>query len=222
LSLCCRVVCLAKWMPTSAHSDAATTHASRRRAALRSWRNAAATPGKCYPLFYFTETNQPCLWCRVIFICFASLSCSHNNAIWWMTKFYHVCPDPSSVVFCIKLRNVVDLMHTKRELICGNTVSTVRLLDQESREGSDAFLSPRFWLARSLNTFCILGITGFWTLSVVRYSKEHNVSETVTVFETLFFLVFFRIPDDGQSPKPTNPECHTPSSELFRIYLLYN
>jgi hypothetical protein len=31
--------------------------------------------------------------------------------------------------------------------------------------------------------------------------------------------VFFRIPDDGQTSTPGNPECYTPSSESFRLYL---
>jgi hypothetical protein len=29
--------------------------------------------------------------------------------------------------------------------------------------------------------------------------------------------VFFRIPDDGQCPKLSNPDCDTVSSEPFRI-----
>jgi hypothetical protein len=33
-------------------------------------------------------------------------------------------------------------------------------------------------------------------------------------------VVVFRILDDGHSPTPNNPECYTPSSESFRIYLI--
>jgi hypothetical protein len=44
----------------------------------------------------------------------------------------------------------------------------------------------------------------------------HLRTETDPVFETLCFLVS-RIPDDGQSSKPSNSECYTPSSEPFRI-----
>jgi hypothetical protein len=42
--------------------------------------------------------------------------------------------------------------------------------------------------------------------------------ETDPVSETLYSLVFFRIPDDGQVHEPSNSECHAPSSEPFRIY----
>jgi hypothetical protein len=30
-------------------------------------------------------------------------------------------------------------------------------------------------------------------------------------------LLFFRIPDDGQSTKPSSPECHIPSSKPFKV-----
>jgi hypothetical protein len=104
-----------------------------------------------------------------------------------------------------------------------------------------AFSGNRFW--PTCNKY-VPGITGFWTLYIARYSKEHvsetgSVSvlmwrgggtptllgpveranlnhwnqqssclpllhlrtETDPVSETLCPLVFFRIPDDGQSPK---------------------
>jgi hypothetical protein len=35
----------------------------------------------------------------------------------------------------------------------------------------------------------------------LKNTKEHNVSETDIVSETLCYLVFFRVTDDGQSPK---------------------
>jgi hypothetical protein len=90
------------------------------------------------------------------------------------------------------------------------------------------------------------GLLSVWSLLVVQYSTEHNVSETrsVSVFrwgggrhllcwirckELTSFTggntsgfrnaVFFRIPDDGQSPKPSNSEFYTTSLEPFRIYL---
>jgi hypothetical protein len=44
-------------------------------------------------------------------------------------------------------------------------------------------------------------LLSFWTLSIVRYSKEH--------YKTPRFKV----------QNPSNPECHTPSAEPFRIYL---
>jgi hypothetical protein len=47
-------------------------------------------------------------------------------------------------------------------------------------------------------------LLSFWPLSFVRYPKkkdEPNVSETDPVSGTLCYLVFFRIPDDGQCPK---------------------
>jgi hypothetical protein len=41
----------------------------------------------------------------------------------------------------------------------------------------------------------------FWTISIVLYTKknikEHDVLETDPVSETLYSLVFFKIPDDG-------------------------
>jgi hypothetical protein len=73
-----------------------------------------------------------------------------------------------------------------------------------------------------------------WTLSIVRYPKniaEHEVSETGCVLpqvrgESPTLLgplartnlnadCSFRNPDDGQSP-----ECYTPSSEAFTIYMI--
>jgi hypothetical protein len=39
-----------------------------------------------------------------------------------------------------------------------------------------------------------------------------------TQFPKRCFLVS-RIPVDGQSPEPRNPECHTPSPETLRFYL---
>jgi hypothetical protein len=47
------------------------------------------------------------------------------------------------------------------------------------------------------------GLIGFWTLSIVRYSKEHNV-----------------LPTMDKVQKPSNPELYTPSSEPFRICLV--
>jgi hypothetical protein len=73
------------------------------------------------------------------------------------------------------------------------------------------------------------GLLGFWTLSIVRYSKEYDVSETGPVSvpwrhlldpleranlnnwptsspedgnrSSFRYDMFFRIPDDGQTPK---------------------
>jgi hypothetical protein len=46
---------------------------------------------------------------------------------------------------------------------------------------------------------------------------KHLRTETDSVFETSCSVIP-RIPDDGKSPKPSNSECDTPSSEPFRIY----
>jgi hypothetical protein len=83
-------------------------------------------------------------------------------------------------------------------------------------------------------------LLGFRTLSIVRYSKNYKTqhftglrlalskgpngvglsvhlrTETDIVSEKLRSRVF-RIPDDEESPKPSNSECYTPSSEPFRI-----
>jgi hypothetical protein len=55
---------------------------------------------------------------------------------------------------------------------------------------------------------------------ILENTKEHCISETDPVSETLCSFVFSRIPDDRQSPKSRNPECYTPLSEPFRFYLL--
>jgi hypothetical protein len=38
-------------------------------------------------------------------------------------------------------------------------------------------------------------------------------------FQIAVFFCVFQNTDDEQSPKPSNPQCHTPSAEAFRIYL---
>jgi hypothetical protein len=46
---------------------------------------------------------------------------------------------------------------------------------------------------------------------------HHLKTETDPIFVTLCSFGFSRIPDDGQSSKPTNPECYTPSSEPLKL-----
>jgi hypothetical protein len=78
------------------------------------------------------------------------------------------------------------------------------------------------------------GLLGFGlrpSSDILKNTEEENVSQTGsvsvyphlrterdTVSETLCSLEFFRIPEDRQSQKPSNPECHALSSEAFRIY----
>jgi hypothetical protein len=90
--------------------------------------------------------------------------------------------------------------------------------------------TPSIWkiLNGSDDAACHSGLLGFWTLSNVWNSKKHGVSETgsvsvltseggrhtllgpletadpnhwTTVSETMWSLMFFRIPEDGQRPK---------------------
>jgi hypothetical protein len=50
-----------------------------------------------------------------------------------------------------------------------------------------------------------------------RVCISHRLPED-GVSETSRSVVFFRIPDIAQTPKPSNPEFYTSSSEPFRIY----
>jgi hypothetical protein len=55
-------------------------------------------------------------------------------------------------------------------------------------------------------------------LSGILETRKNDVLEFEYVSETSCFL-FPTIPDDGKSPKNSNSECYTPSSEPYRIYL---
>jgi hypothetical protein len=50
-----------------------------------------------------------------------------------------------------------------------------------------------------------LGLMRFWTLSIVRYSKEHQITP-----------LEYRTMDKVQTP--SNPKGYTTSSEPFKIY----
>jgi hypothetical protein len=53
-----------------------------------------------------------------------------------------------------------------------------------------------------------------------RAGVSHPLAKVWKEIQCLKHCVYlgFRILDDGQSPKPSNSECYTPSSEPFTIY----
>jgi hypothetical protein len=57
-------------------------------------------------------------------------------------------------------------------------------------------------------------LLGFWTLSFIQYSRNYKIH-----LEMLHFLVC-RIPDHGQSKKPSNSEYCTTLSEPFTIHIV--
>jgi hypothetical protein len=82
--------------------------------------------------------------------------------------------------------------------------------------------------------YLTIGILGLWRFSIIRYSKEHNVSETESfsvlrrysvgsVMRLVLYgpnrILEYRAMDTVQIP--SNPECYTLSPELFRIYQLF-
>jgi hypothetical protein len=60
---------------------------------------------------------------------------------------------------------------------------------------------------------------GFWTLSIIWHSKEHNVSQT-DPFSKMICSLEYQMMENVQ--EPSNPKCYTPSSVPFRIYLILN
>jgi hypothetical protein len=65
-----------------------------------------------------------------------------------------------------------------------------------------------------------LWLLGLWIWAIVRYSAEHDVLETGSV-SSVRKVVFSEYQTMNEVQKATNPECYTPSLELFRIYLRY-
>jgi hypothetical protein len=82
--------------------------------------------------------------------------------------------------------------------------------------------SPLFYMIYS-TYWSNSGLLGIWTLSIVRYSKTHSISENGSVSflklvsETSCSLEYRTM---CKVRKPSIYECYTPSSELYAIYSL--